>query len=170
MQIKIVKVGYLETNCYILIKDNNALIIDPGDDYEKIKQQLGNYNLKGILITHNHFDHIGALKYFNNTNIYDYNNTEEKEYTIEKFKFNVIHTKGHTSDSVTYYFKDENIMFVGDFIFKSSIGRTDLESGDMNEMIKSIDKIKKYPQDTTIYPGHGDRTILKEEIINNPFF
>ena len=61
-------------------------------------------------------------------------------------------------------------MFVGDFIFKSSIGRTDLESGDMNEMIKSIDKIKKYPQDTTIYPGHGDRTILKEEIINNPFF
>lgn len=170
MIVKTIKVGYLQTNCYILIKGNNALIIDPGDDYDIIINELGNYNLKGILITHNHFDHVGALKYFKNTNIYNYNNLEEKEYEIDNFKFDVIYTKGHTSDSITFYFKDDNTMFVGDFIFKYSIGRTDLETGNIKEMNQSIRNIKTYPKETIIYPGHGNKTLLKDEIMNNPYF
>ena len=61
-------------------------------------------------------------------------------------------------------------MFVGDFIFQNTIGRTDLETSNHDDIMKNIEKIKKYPENTEIYPGHGNNTILKEELINNPFF
>ena len=80
MQIKTIKVGYLQTNCYILVIDSNAIIIDPGDEYEKIMENTRNLNVKAILITHNHFDHVGALSKFKNIDIYDYKNL--KIYTI----------------------------------------------------------------------------------------
>ena len=169
MIIKRIKVGYLETNCYILIKENNALIIDPGDEYEKIKNQIENLNVLAILITHHHFDHVGALEYFKNTKIIDCK-SEKKQYNIKNFKFEIIETKGHTNDSISFYFKEENIMFVGDFVFKESIGRTDLETGNNEEMKKSIKKIKTFPEETTLYPGHGEETTLKNEIKYNPFF
>ena len=167
MKIKTIKVGYLETNCYILIKGNNALIIDPGDEYSKIKKEIENLNVQAILLTHHHFDHIGALKFFNNIKIIDYNTEENK---IGDFKFEIIKTPGHTSDSITYYFKEEKIMFVGDFVFEGSIGRTDLDTGNYKEMKKSIEKLKTYPTDTKLYPGHGNNITLEKEIKNNPFF
>ena len=61
-------------------------------------------------------------------------------------------------------------MFCGDFIFKDSIGRCDLSGGNIIEMLKSINKIKEYPKDITIYPGHGTKTTLGYEINNNPYF
>ena len=61
-------------------------------------------------------------------------------------------------------------MFTGDFVFKNTIGRTDLETGNMKEMEESIEKIKKYPKATKLYPGHGELTTIEEEIKNNPFF
>ena len=60
-------------------------------------------------------------------------------------------------------------MFTGDFLFKGTIGRTDLESGNINDMQKSIKKIKQYPNDTKIYPGHGPSTNLKIEKETNYF-
>ncbi len=171
MKIEIVKTGYLEENCYILIKNSKCLIIDPGDDFENIEKVSSKYEILAILITHNHFDHVGALKEFiskYNPIIYDRNNLKEKEYKIDCFKFYVIYTPGHTMDSISYYFEEEKSIFVGDFIFKESIGRTDL-GGDNNEMIKSINKIKKYPKNITIYPGHGETTTLEQEINNNPY-
>lgn len=168
MIVKTIKVGYLETNCYILIKDNEALIIDPGDEYNKIKKELKNLNLQAILITHHHFDHVGALHNFKNI-IID-NTSEAKEYEIGKFKFEIIKTPGHTSDSISFYFKEENMMFVGDFVFENSIGRTDLDTGNYKEMKKSIEKLKTYPINTKLYPGHGNDTTLEIEIKNNPFF
>lgn len=169
MKIKQVKVGYLETNCYILIKDNDCLIIDPGDEYEKILEQTKNLNILAILITHYHFDHIGALNKFKNIKIYDYKQ-EEKEYKIKDFEFEILYTKGHTDDSISFYFKKEKSIFVGDFVFKNSIGRTDLETGNIKEMKKSIEKLKQYPKEIKIYPGHGNQTTLKNELENNPFF
>lgn len=167
MKIKTIKVGYLQANCYILINQKEAIIIDPGDEYEKIKEELEGLTPQAILITHHHLDHIGALKKFKNIKIID--NEKNKEYKIGNFKFQVIETKGHTEDSISFYFKDEKIMFTGDFIFKGTIGRTDLPTGNINEMNKSLNKLKKYPVDTKIYPGHGEKTTLKEEIENNPF-
>lgn len=169
MKIEKVIVGSLEENCYVLIKDNNALIIDPGDEIDKIKKVIENLNIVGVLITHHHFDHIGALSYFDKNKIYDYYNLEEKEYNIGPFKFTVIYTPGHSSDSISYYFKEENILFCGDFIFYNSIGRCDLPTGDFSIMLKSIEKIKKYPKDMKIYPGHGRSTTLGYEIENNKY-
>lgn len=163
-------VGYLEENCYILRKDNKVIVIDPGDEYEKIKKEIGTDNVVRVLITHSHFDHVGALSYFDKNIVYDFSNLEEREYDIESFKFKTVFTPGHSSDSVSYYFEDVNSLFCGDFIFYESIGRCDLPTGDEGVMKESIDKIKKYPRDMKIYPGHGKSTILGYEIENNIYF
>ena len=168
MKIEIVKVGALETNCYILSKNNHVLIIDPGDNYECIVNKIGDRIIDGIIITHNHFDHIGAVKDFHDVAIYDYTNIVN--FKNSYFKFKVIKTPGHTKDSITLYFEDEKVMFVGDFIFKDSIGRTDLAGGSDLDMQASINLIKKYPRDVIIYPGHGDKTSLGYEIDNNFYF
>ena len=78
------------------------------------------------------------------------------------FNFEVIYTPGHKEDAITFYFKDYNAMFTGDFIFKDAIGRTDLPGGNMESMIESLNKIKSYNKDIIIYPGHGDKTTLGE--------
>ena len=168
-----IKVGYLECNCYILEIDNKVLIVDPGDDYQKIKKELANKQVLGILLTHNHFDHVGAIKEIindYNVDLYSYDNLEEKEYNIDPFNFKVIYTPGHTSDSITFYFKEENMMFTGDFLFYDTIGRCDLEGGNFAVMKDSIKKIKNYNQSITIYPGHGINTTLEREIKYNPYF
>lgn len=161
MKIKKVVVGNLYTNCYILSIDNECLVIDPGDEYNKIKDVIYNKKVIGTIVTHHHFDHVGALKYFDN--IYDINNLSEGINNIGKFKFEVIYTPGHTSDSISLYFKEENIMFVGDFLFKDGIGRTDL-GGNINDMHKSLVKVKKYNPNTKILPGHGESSKLGIEI------
>ena len=169
MEINRVVVGYLETNCYVLVKDNECLVIDPGDEIDKIKKVIGDKKVVGVIITHHHFDHVGALKYFDDNLILDKSNLKEQDYQIGPFNFTVIYTPGHKEDLITIYFKEDKSMFVGDFIFKNSIGRTDLPGGNDKEMLESIKKIKKYP-DLTIYPGHGDKTTLQSEIENNPYF
>ena len=75
MKVDRIVVGSLFTNCYILSNGNNCIVIDPGDDYFKIKSAIGDKKVSGVIITHRHFDHIGALKYF--TNVYDKNNLKE---------------------------------------------------------------------------------------------
>lgn len=165
-----VVVGYLGVNCYILRKDNKVLVIDPGDEIEKIKQTIGDYQVVGVLITHNHFDHIGALTHFDKNIIHDFSKLEEKEHNIDNFKFQVIYTPGHSSDSVSYYFEEINSLFSGDFIFYENIGRCDLPSGDFNVMKESINKIKTYPKNMKVLPGHGEETTLEHEINNNIYF
>jgi glyoxylase-like metal-dependent hydrolase (beta-lactamase superfamily II) len=172
MKTEFLKLGYLQTNCYFLIKDNKALLIDPADEFEKITEMLEGLTLVGVIVTHHHFDHIGALKEVlekYQVNLYDISNMKEGDNSIEDFHFKVIYTKGHTSDSITIFFPKEKVMFVGDFVFKNSIGRTDLPSGDYNEMLKSISKLKEY-SDVTIYPGHGEITTLEYEKNYNEFF
>lgn len=172
MEIKRVVTGYLDENCYILIKNGSCLIVDPGDEYNKIKDEIGENKVLGVLITHSHFDHIGALRNFlvkRSIKIFKRSNLEEKEYTIGSFKFKCIHTPGHSKDSVTFYFEDEKIMFIGDFIFKDSIGRVDLPGGDSKEMKASIEKILQYDNDIVIYPGHYEETTLGEEKENNQY-
>lgn len=173
MKIITIKVGSYECNCYILKIDNYALIIDPGAEFDKIDKYLRNINLLGVLITHHHFDHIGALKEVvnkYNVNVYNYSNLSESEYTIGPFNFDVIYNPGHTSDSISFYFKKQGIMFVGDFIFKDGIGRTDLDTGNKLEMKNSINNIKKIDNNIILYPGHGENTNLDYEKKNNIYF
>lgn len=173
MKLDRIIVGDYQTNCYILSIENDCLVIDPGSEDERIKKCISNKNILAILLTHRHFDHIGALDSVSKNGkikIYEYNNVEEKEYKIGPFNFKVIYTSGHTNDSVTYYFENEKMMFTGDFIFENSIGRTDLPTGNYSDMLKSIEMIKTYDDDIIIYPGHGNSTKLGIEKINNIWF
>lgn len=170
MEIDKLVVGSLFENTYIISKNNKFLIIDPGEDIDKIKKYIDGKEIACVLITHRHHDHIGAISLFDEKIIYSYDNLKEKEYNIDGFKFQVIYTKGHSDDSISFYFKELNSLFCGDFIFFEDIGRCDLPTGDFNEMKKSICKVKKYPLDMIIYPGHGESTSLKHEIQNNIYF
>ena len=181
MEIKKVIVGYLEENCYLIKEGNKGLIVDPGDEIDKILNMIGDTDIVGILITHAHFDHIGALddlvKHFDVPIYYHNINNEltyeklidvkEQEYEIDNFIFKVLYTPGHRNDSVTYFIG--NNMFTGDFIFRLSIGRTDLEYGSDEEMMESINKIKRYSNNITIYPGHGEDTYLGFELKENSY-
>ena len=172
MNIKCVVTGYLDENCYILSKNGTALIVDPGDDFLKIKEAIGDDKVLGVLITHSHVDHIGALRNFltkRSIKIFKRSNLEEKEYTVGDFKFKCIHTPGHSKDSVTFFFEEDNLMFIGDFIFKESIGRTDLPGGNDSEMKDSIKKILQYENSIKLYPGHNEDTTLGYEKENNPY-
>ena len=165
-------VGILQTNCYILEDNNEVLVIDPGDDSPKIDKHLINKKVVGIILTHNHSDHTGAVqdivdKY--SACVYDNTKLSEGINQIGSFQFEVISTYGHTNNSITIYFKDNKCMFVGDFIFRLGIGRWDLPTGNIKDMLLSIEKIKKYPDDTTIYPGHGEPTTLGYEKENNKY-
>ncbi len=175
MQIKKVIVGrQIRENCYVLFDDKklNCLVVDPGDEVEKILDVIGDATVQAVLITHYHFDHIGALdelleRY--KCPVYDFNNKEDSV-SISDFKFYVISTLGHKEDAVTFYFKDNAVMFTGDFLFYHTIGRCDLEGGSFEEMLDSIAKIKKYNRNIVVYPGHGKETTLGEEFDNNEYF
>lgn len=173
MNIKRIIVGELQANCYLLEYDNNCLIIDPGAEYPKIKELIKDKNIAGILLTHHHFDHIGCVNNLikdYNIPVYDNNSLTEGINHISTFTFEVIKTYGHTMDSITFYFKDEKTMFTGDFLFYDTIGRCDFPESNINEMQKSIQKIKKYPDDITIYPGHGKESNLGREKRYNLYF
>lgn len=172
MNIKRLILEPLENNCYILNIGNEAILIDPSGEENKIEDYINknNLNIKAIFITHYHFDHIGALDYFikkYNPKIYDYKTIGKFKESL--FKFVIIPTKGHSKDSVSFYFKDSNDMFVGDFVFASSIGRMDLPGGDEEEMVYSLNILKTYDKNTKLYPGHGDTTTLEKELKDNPY-
>lgn len=162
----------LDNNCYILSKNDEAIIIDPSKEYEKIEKYINDNNLRinAIFITHYHFDHIGALDYFKEKykpKVYDYKTIGK--FKEANFKFKVIPTKGHSKDSVSFLFEETHDMFVGDFIFEGSIGRVDLEGGDEEEMAYSLNMIRTFPKETKLYPGHGNTTTIEKELRTNPY-
>ena len=82
----------------------------------------------------------------------------------------VLYTPGHTLDSVTYYCKEHKVAFVGDLIFRESVGRTDLQGGDGKELERSIlNQIYTLPEETILYPGHGEPTTVGHEKQSNPY-
>ena len=173
MDIKCVVTGYLDENCYVLIKDGKCLIVDPGDEYLKIKEAIGDNQVLGVLITHQHADHIGALRNFltkRSIKIFKSSNIDDgMHFDIADFHFQGFHTPGHSKDSVTFYFEDEEAMFVGDFIFKESVGRTDLPGGSPEELQESLKWLLTYDDSIMLYPGHYDSTTIGYERKNNPY-
>ncbi len=191
-------VGMLGNNCYFISSgDDQIYIIDPGAESGKIISRIKNIGkkVKAILLTHAHVDHIGAVaevsKAFDDATVY-LPEKEEKLYfsssnaippvlpaitnhakTVREFKntdFKIISTPGHTEVSVCFYFKEPGILFSGDTLFQESIGRTDLPGGNHQALLKSIrEKLFTLPEDTKVFPGHGEITEIKFEKKNNPF-
>lgn len=86
------------------------------------------------------------------------------------FACEVIHTPGHSPGSVSFYFKEENVIFSGDVLFMSGIGRTDLPGGDQEMLMETIQtRMMKLPANTTVANGHGPLTTIGDEIRSNPF-
>lgn len=174
MNVKVVVVGELQTNCYILEKGDSVLIIDPGADADVIAANIpSTKRVVGIIITHSHPDHTGAsLDLLNKyvCHLFNGNNLSEGKRIIENFEFDVIETPGHMDDSITLYFKEEKLMFCGDFIFKGGIGRTDMQGASPFDMKLSLKKILTYPDDITIFPGHYQATVLGNEKRNLEYF
>lgn len=173
MNIKVQVVGDLQCNCYLVEKNGDALLIDPGDELPKILKLIQDKNVLGILLTHHHFDHVGCVDYLvekYHYPVYDASNLKEGIHYIGNFSFEVIYTFGHTMDSITYYFKDDQVMFTGDFLFYDSIGRCDFPESNVKEMGISIEKIKKYNDNIVVYPGHGMKTSLGREKKYNFYF
>ena len=84
--------------------------------------------------------------------------------------FQVIATPGHTPGGVCWYNEDAGVLFSGDTLFSGTIGRTDLEYGDYDAIIRSImEKLIFLPGETDVFPGHGRPTTISQERINNPF-
>ena len=166
MRVELIKVGALKTNCYFVINDNKCIIIDPGAEALKIINFVitNSFTPVGYLITHTHFDHIEALdevKSKFNINLMKAN---------DLFKYEIIETPGHKEDCLSFYFKEEGIIFTGDTLFKGTVGRTDLLGGCHETTLKTIEKLKKFPNETIVYPGHGDSTTIGYEKENNPWF
>lgn len=191
MKIKRFIGGMLESNGYVIFQKEGgeAFLIDPGYNskvfIEYIKAQA--FTLKGILLTHHHYDHVGAVErvrdvfdcpvylhrrdcdmYRKKVDVY----MEDGDILyLEDEAIKVINTPGHTHGSVCFYSEKSRLCFTGDTIFNVDLGRTDLEDGSENEMCDSIvNIIDKWPNDIMIYPGHGDGcTMKKVRKINNEF-
>lgn len=189
-----VKIGKLDhiTNSYLVYdkSSNEGIIIDPGDEKEKIIQAIvsAKVNVKYIVLTHTHYDHIIALK-----DIQEYTNAkvlvhkedidgltdDEKNHSTEmkiglkrvnmnnvvpvedgfkfevgKMNFEVIHTPGHTRGCICIFEKTANVLFTGDTIFCEYYGRTDLKSGNFQDMKNSVDKIFNRFSNIQIFAGH----------------
>ena len=107
----------------------------------------------------------------------NYSHLDENEYLKEKdkiefgnIKLDVLFLPGHSPGHLAFYFKNDNVCFSGDVLFYNSIGRTDLPGGDHDTLINSIkNKLFLLNPNTIIYPGHGQKTILKKEMKDNPF-
>ena len=177
-QIERLELRPFGTNAYIVMcrKTRNSVLIDAPSEASTIMDRLKGTNPKYILLTHNHMDHIGALAELRTrlkvplaAHASDAGNLPPPEILLSdgdtisfgNLKFEVLHTPGHTPGSLC--FKVGRFLISGDTIFPGGPGKTG-SPADFRQIVKSItEKIFVLPDDTQIYPGHGDSTVLKKE-------
>ena len=194
MLIKTLPVGQLEANCYVVTDEENLVcaVIDPGDESNTILDYVEDhkFTVKAILLTHGHFDHIGAADtvametgatvYVNKKDTTE--GVEEYKYhplvpvryisdgdviTVGSLRFRVLETPGHSPGSVA--FRCEDALFCGDTLFRGSCGRTDLPGGDEDQLMMSLRRLADIPGDLEVYPGHMGPSTLQRERAYNPY-
>ena len=193
LQVIRLPLGVYQTNCYIILEENSksCCVLDPGGEAKKVLEfmELRGLTLDAILLTHGHFDHVGAVKDLHEaTGCKVYLCTEDcsmpakwtagdlfytdaygegDELHLAGLTIKVLHTPGHTPGSVCLV--TENSMFCGDTLFAGSCGRTDLPGGDQNVLFNSLLRLAALEEDYTCYPGHSGSTTLAREKQYNPF-
>ena len=197
MQVKVLQVGPIGTNCYLLEdeKAHVAAVIDPGDEAGRILQVIKDdgVDVKYILLTHGHYDHTTAVPELHQAlpqaEIYihkaDANGAGSQLFplagqipdlkfydegdvlTLGELTIQVLHTPGHSKGSVTL--KVGDVLFCGDTLFAGSCGRTDLAGGSYDEIMASLKKLGELPGDCHVCPGHDVTSTLERERRSNPF-
>ena len=203
MIIRKLEVGPLATNCYIVGTESTkeGMIIDPADEAQRILENVRELSLdiKLIVLTHGHLDHIGALQEVKQATgaevaihgddanfIQDHslgnlfglfyatpsppdrllNGGDSLD--VGDLHFQVLHTPGHTPGGICL--QGHGIVFSGDTLFNSGIGRADLPGGNYSQLMNSIHHwLMVLPDDTIIYPGHGPDSTIGAERQGNPF-
>lgn len=197
MIIKHIVVGWLRTNCYLLGDEETrtCTLIDPGQKADTILEavaELG-YELKMILLTHGHYDHVmavpkivektGAKVYIHKKDQWLLSCDEVLRYgtraegysvphvdgwleegmtlSLGSLTIQVLHTPGHTAGCVTFLCGDA--MFSGDTLFQECCGRTDLETGSMDDMMQSLKRLAQLPGNYRVFPGHEGFSSLDYE-------
>ena len=196
MLVKTLPVGQLETNCYIVSNEDTleCVVVDPGDEANTILNYIEDNKLKcvAILLTHGHFDHVGAVDAVaeeTGATVYMHELDDAKnsskymmryylpesgkylkdgdELQLAGLTFHIMATPGHTLGGVTI--RCEDALFTGDTLFKGSCGRTDLPGGDLETLMASLRRLDALEEDYTMYPGHSASTKLAREKEYNTF-
>lgn len=188
-------------NSYFIGEDKKeCFLVDPGDNANnRLDKYIDKHfsSLKGILLTHGHYDHILGLRNLAHKAPLYIGAEDERCLTNDKYNLlegleisgydvhqlsdgdtleisgspiEVIATPFHTEGSVCFYLSQENVLISGDTLFHLSFGRYDLPGGDGRKVQASLNKLKRLPPNTKIYPGHGENTVLETEFRFNPGF
>ncbi len=193
MKVDLLTLGAYQTNCYIFHADNSSkcCVVDPGYEPEVILDSLEErgLTLEAILLTHGHFDHVGAVRQLaadTGCDVYICGDdlalppqlTAGKLYFTKTYAdgdilhlagldITVIQTPGHTPGSVCLL--SGTTLFSGDTLFCGSCGRTDLPGGDWATIQKSLKKLASIEANLWVLPGHGESTMLRDEKKYNPY-
>lgn len=193
LKIDTLPLGDYQTNCYIIRQEgsHSCLVIDPGYEPEIILSFLTEkeLTLDAILLTHCHFDHVGAVKelasetdcrvYLCEKDLalppmltagslyYTHTYAEGDRLTLAGIGVAVLETPGHTPGSVCLLM--EGHMFSGDTLFAGSCGRTDLPGGTGRVMRDTLRRLAQLPENYQVHPGHGHGTTLDWEKKTNPY-
>ncbi|CAG7841104.1 Hydroxyacylglutathione hydrolase GloC [Clostridium haemolyticum] len=200
MKIKRIPAGMYGANCYILIDEETMVgcIIDPGGDADRLANIIDELNIeiKFILLTHGHMDHVGGVEVLRKKyNVPVYINGKDKE-LMEKgtqvfgiiwnktpedkelkdqeiiklgsLDIRCIETPGHTPGGMSFLVN--NVVFTGDTLFHGSVGRCDLPGGNQSQLIESIkNKLMILDDEIVVLPGHEGESNIKFERQYNPF-
>ena len=185
--------GIYQTNCYIIREQESSAccILDPGGESKKVLELLANrgLTLEAILLTHGHFDHVGAVKELHDaTGCKVYLCTEDltmpEKFTagplfytdaygegdvleLAGLTIRVMHTPGHTPGSVCL--KVNDVLLTGDTLFAGSCGRTDFPGGSWDQMMTSLVRLANLPGDLSVLSGHGEGSTMDAERRHNPY-
>lgn len=174
--------GFIEENGYVIYQKDGGqcYVVDPGEDPGQFLDFIDEHDLslKAILLTHHHNDHTGAISGIQRKkdcpvfiHELDAEMFERKaellregdEIDLEGEKMRVINTPGHTKGSICFYCDESRSIFTGDTLFSVEVGRSDLKDSSRIDLALTMGNIvDKWPDDMTIYPGHGDITTMAD--------